>query len=99
MNEAKRQYNALYRQRNRRAIAKKGAATRAERLAILSVADLRARQASGAVKVCGKCKLPKSLAEFSLNRTLPDGFDSLCKICRKAAQKFYTTLKKTRGAK
>ena len=96
MNTPKQQADKLYRLRNNAAIRRKSAAARERNRHRFVIAELRERQASGETKVCGECGITKSLAEFALNRTLPDGFDSLCKQCRNTVRKVYAQAKKMR---
>lgn len=39
------------------------------------------------MKRCWKCKQTKSLNDFSKNRTQPDGYSGLCKICKQQYHK------------
>ena len=45
-------------------------------------------------KICTKCGLPKSLDEFSKNKSTPDGLERWCKECRRKRQAAYRKKKK-----
>lgn len=94
---AKRQSDELYRLRHAALIRQRGAAKRQNNIKRYTIEELRAKQASNETKRCGICHLEKLLAEFNLNRTMPSGFDSMDKTCRKAEQKRYAALKRDRA--
>ena len=46
-------------------------------------------------KVCSKCNLPKSLDEFSKNKSISDGLEYHCRECRSKSAAVYRKKKKT----
>ena len=45
-------------------------------------------------KVCGKCKVSKTMSQFDRNRRMSDGFNGRCKTCRKQDSIGYYTKNK-----
>ncbi len=45
---------------------------------------------------CPVCEADKTLADFNLDTAMADGFDSICRVCRKVLKKGYAKRKEER---
>lgn len=60
--------------------------------------QMKLRQQTGELRRCAKCGMEMLILNFNIDRAMSDGFDTICRICRKKLKKFYAYEKKKREA-
>ncbi len=60
--------------------------------------QMKLRQQTDELRHCQKCGITMLIGNFNIDRAMSDGFDTICRKCRKKLKKFYAYGKKKREA-